>query len=159
MGLFSTSKVITAVERSERPRRVIQGNREWVTIIECVSSKRIHIPLWVILKAKEHQAAWYQESALFNKGYAIARSQNGWTTDEIGLRWLKEMFEPHSTRYSTSAKRLLILDGHSSHLTAQLMRFVKRTRLSASACLLILHIFFNHWMLEFLGSLNARTGN
>jgi hypothetical protein len=28
MGLYSSSKVITAVERSERPRRVIQGNRE-----------------------------------------------------------------------------------------------------------------------------------
>jgi hypothetical protein len=44
MGLCSTSKVITAVDRSERPRRVIQGNREWVTIIECVSSKGISIP-------------------------------------------------------------------------------------------------------------------
>lgn len=52
MGLCTTSKVITAVERSERPRTVIQGNREWVTIIECVSSKGIHIPPWIILKAE-----------------------------------------------------------------------------------------------------------
>jgi hypothetical protein len=44
MGLCLTSKVITTVERSERPRRVIQGNREWVTIIKCVSSKGIYIP-------------------------------------------------------------------------------------------------------------------
>jgi hypothetical protein len=57
MGLCTTLKVITAVERSERPRRVIQGNREWVTIIECVSSKGIPIPLAVILKGKEHPAA------------------------------------------------------------------------------------------------------
>jgi hypothetical protein len=28
MGLCSTAKVITTVERSERPRSVIQGNRE-----------------------------------------------------------------------------------------------------------------------------------
>jgi hypothetical protein len=125
MGLCSTSKVITAVERSERPRRVIQGNREWVTIVECVSSKGIYIPPLIILKAKEHQAAWYQESALFNKGYAIARSQNGWTTDEIGLHWLKEIFEPQSKCYSTGAKRLLILDGHGSHLTADFDAFCK----------------------------------
>ncbi|KAJ6084345.1 hypothetical protein N7486_011145 [Penicillium sp. IBT 16267x] len=125
MGLCSTSKVITAVERSERPRRVIQGNREWVTIVECVSSKGIYIPPLIILKAKEHQAAWYQESALFNKGYAIARSQNGWTTDEIGLHWLKEIFKPQSKRYSTGAKRLLILDGHGSHLTADFDAFCK----------------------------------
>ena len=125
MGLCSTSKVITAKERSERPRRVIQGNREWVTIIECVTSKGINIPPLIILKAKQHQAAWYQESALFNKGYAIARSQNGWTTDEIGLRWLKEIFEPQSKCYATGAKRLLILDGHSSHLAAEFDAFCK----------------------------------
>ncbi|KAG2000736.1 hypothetical protein GB937_010888, partial [Aspergillus fischeri] len=64
MGLCTTSKVITAIERSERPRTVIQGNREWVTIIECISSKGLPIPLVVILKVKQHQAAWYQEPKL-----------------------------------------------------------------------------------------------
>lgn len=124
MGLCSTSKVITAVDRSERPRRVIQGNREWVTIIECVSSKGISIPPWVILKAGSHQAAWYQEPAIKND-WVLARSQNGWTTDEIGLAWLKETFEPYSKRLSTGAKRLLILDGHSSHQTAGFDDFCK----------------------------------
>jgi hypothetical protein len=62
MGLCTTSKVITAVERSERPRTVIQGNREWLTIIQCVSSKGLSIPPVLILKAKQHQAAWYQET-------------------------------------------------------------------------------------------------
>jgi hypothetical protein len=90
-----------------------------------VSSKGISIPPWIILKAGSQQAAWYQESALFNKGYAIARSQNGWTTDEIGLQWLKETFKPHSKLYSTGAKRLLILDGHSSHLSAEFDIFCK----------------------------------
>jgi hypothetical protein len=54
MGLCTTLKVITAVDRSERPRTVIQGNREWVTIIKCVSSKGLPIPPVVILKGKEH---------------------------------------------------------------------------------------------------------
>jgi hypothetical protein len=122
MGLCTTSKVITAVERSERPRTVIQGNREWVTIIECVSSKGLPIPPVVILKAKQHQAAWYQEPKL-PQDWLIATSQNGWTTDEIGLHWLKDVFEPYSRRYSTGAKRLLILDGHSSHLTPEFDTF------------------------------------
>ena len=124
MGLCSTSKVITAVERSERPRTVIQGNREWVTIIETVSSKGASIPPVVILKAKIQQAAWYQEPAL-SKDWRIATSENGWTTDIIGLRWLKELFEPYSRRYTTGAKWLLILDGHSSHLTAEFDTFCK----------------------------------
>jgi len=36
IGLCSTSKIITAVECSKRPQRVIQGNCKWITIIECV---------------------------------------------------------------------------------------------------------------------------
>ncbi|KKA21789.1 hypothetical protein T310_4188 [Rasamsonia emersonii CBS 393.64] len=123
MGLCSTSKVITAAERSERPRTVIQGNREWVTIIETVSSKGIHIPPVIILKAASQQAAWYQEPTL-SKDWWIATSENGWTTDEIGLRWLKEVFEPYSRRYTTefdtfckeNAIVCLCMPAHASHL-------------------------------------------
>ena len=64
MGLCTTSKVITAVECSERPHTVIQGNWEWVTIFECISSSGCYIPPLVILKGKEQQAIWYQESDL-----------------------------------------------------------------------------------------------
>jgi hypothetical protein len=56
MGLCTTSKVIITVECSEIPRTVIQGKCEWDTIIECMSSNGILIPLVVILKGKEHQA-------------------------------------------------------------------------------------------------------
>ena len=84
MGLCTTSKVITAVERSERPCTVIQGNREWVTIIECVSSKGILIPAAIILKGKEHQAAWYEEDNL-PLDWRLTNSPNGWTTNAIVL--------------------------------------------------------------------------
>ena len=124
MGLCTTSKVITAAERSERPRTVIQGNREWVTIIECVSSKGILIPAAIILKGKEHQAAWYEEDNL-PLDWKLTNSPNGWTTDAIGLKWLKQIFDPFSKLHSTGAKRLLILDGHSSHQTAEFDDFCK----------------------------------
>ena len=78
----------------------------------------------VILKAKEHQAAWYQEPGL-PKDWILTTSENGWTTDKIGLQWLKEVFEPWSWWSMTGAKRLLILDGHSSHQTADFDIFCK----------------------------------
>ena len=71
----------------------------------------------VILKGKEQQAIWYQEPDLPQE-WQIATSPNGWTTDSIGLHWLKEVFEPYSRNHSVGAKQLLILDSHSSHLTA-----------------------------------------
>ncbi|OGE47071.1 hypothetical protein PENARI_c068G11618 [Penicillium arizonense] len=44
-------------------------------------------------------------------------SNNGSTTDEIGLRWLEELFIPSTTIRTRGRFRLLILDGHDSHLT------------------------------------------
>jgi hypothetical protein len=131
MGLCTTSKVITSAERIERPRTVIQGNREWVTIVECIGSSGCCIPPLIILKGKEQQASWYQEAGL-PQDWHIATSPNGWTTDLLGLRWLKEVFHPFSKSYSVGAKRLLILDGHSSHLTAEFDLFCKE---NAIVCL------------------------
>ncbi|KAJ5967099.1 DDE-domain-containing protein [Penicillium viridicatum] len=51
------------------------------------------------------------------------RTSGSLTIDEIGLCWLKEIFEPYSTRYTTGAKQLLILDGHSSHQNAEFNDF------------------------------------
>jgi hypothetical protein len=109
MGLCSTSKVITAVGCSERPRTVIQDNRESDKIIETVSLKGAYIPPVITLKNAPQQAAWYEEPKL-PKDWWIPASQNGWTTDIIGLRWLKEVFEPYLRRYITGAMRLLLLD-------------------------------------------------
>lgn len=44
-------------------------------------------------------------------------SQNGWTTDEIGLRWLQKVFIPSTTSRKIGRYQLLVLDGHGSHLT------------------------------------------
>lgn len=44
-------------------------------------------------------------------------SPNGWTSDEIGIRWLEKLFIPSTTSRMKGRYRLLILDGHGSHLT------------------------------------------
>lgn len=44
-------------------------------------------------------------------------SPNGWTSDEIGLRWLEKLFIPSTFSRLKGRYRLLILDGHGSHLT------------------------------------------
>ena len=38
MGVISTAKVITGAERSQKPVSVQPGNREWVTVIDCIAS-------------------------------------------------------------------------------------------------------------------------
>ena len=63
-----------------------------------------------------HQASWYEDGSL-PQGWSIGVSPNGWTNNEIGLHWLKEVFDKYTKARTIGKYRLLILDGHGSHVT------------------------------------------
>ena len=116
MGLIATAKVVSRAEMTGRPFLVQPGNREWVTSIECINSTGWALPPCIIFKGKVHIEGWYQDEAL-PKDWRIEVSDNGWTTDEIGLRWLQNTFIPATNGRMIGKYRLLVLDGHGSHLT------------------------------------------
>ena len=94
MGVISTAKVITASDRALRPVMIQPGNREWVTAIECINSSGWSLPSMIILKGKLHISSWYLNS--LPREWTIAVSDNGWTTDELGLKWLTDVFQPQT---------------------------------------------------------------
>ena len=53
------------------------------------------------------------------KDWRIEVSDNGWTTDNIGLRWLQNTFIPAIAGRKVGTYSLLVLDGRGSHLTPQ----------------------------------------
>jgi hypothetical protein len=38
MGIIATAKVIFSADRTGKPSLIRPGNREWVTVVECVGS-------------------------------------------------------------------------------------------------------------------------
>jgi len=121
MGVISTARVVTGTDRAGRPRTVQPGNREWVTIIECINAMGASIPPLVIFEAIMHQAAWYQA---IPPDWSIGVSENGWTTNEIGLAWLR-LFHEHTKDCTVGTHRLLVLDGHGSHMNAEFDQFCR----------------------------------
>jgi hypothetical protein len=95
MGVISTAKVVTGTDRAGRPRTIQPGNREWVTVIETINTRGNTIPPLVIFEAVFHQSAWY-EDGIIPLDWSIGVSDNGWTTNEIGLIWLKDVFDKHT---------------------------------------------------------------
>jgi hypothetical protein len=116
MGVISTSKVVTGIDRAGRPKSVQPGNREWVTVIEGINALGWSIPPLIILEAVLHQQAWYDS---LPSDWSIGVSPNGWTNDEIGLHWLINVFDKHTVDRTVGTYRLLILDGHGSHITPE----------------------------------------
>jgi hypothetical protein len=132
MGVISTSKVVTRSERKGRPRTKQPDNREWVTIIHTIKACGWVLPPFVIFKAKLHQASWYCTPGLPGD-WKIAVSDNGWTTNEIGLEWIKH-FDKHTSSRTKGKYRLLVLDGHESHHSAQFEEYC-RTNSIVTVCM------------------------
>lgn len=118
MGLIATAKVVTRADLYGQRSALQPGGREWVTSIECINALGWALPPCLIFKGKVFLQSWFEDPALPHD-WQIEISQNGWTTDEIGLQWLQKLFIPSTTSRTKGRYRLLILDGHGSHLTPQ----------------------------------------
>ena len=116
MGMVATAKVITQADKRSRPSLVQPGNREWATVVETINAAGWVLPPMVIFAGKTHRTIWFENTNL-PSDWTIAVSDNGWTNDKLGFDWLQSVFEPYTKDRTIGAYRLLILDGHSSHLT------------------------------------------
>ena len=119
MGVIAIAKVVTSIEKACIDA-IQPGNREQVTVIESINSTRWILPPLIIFKGKLHQLSWYES---IPPDWMIGVSENGWTTDKIGLTWLKKIFGLFTENRITGKYRLLILDGHGSHVTAEFDRY------------------------------------
>jgi hypothetical protein len=86
MGLISAQKVVTRAEYYGRRSILQPGNREWVTAIETICADSYSLPPCIIFKGQVYIAGWFESN--LPRDWRIEVSNNGWTTDEIGLRWL-----------------------------------------------------------------------
>lgn len=73
----------------------------------------------MIFKGQVAIAGWFDN---LPKDWRFEVLNNGWTTNEISLRWLQKLFIPFTNSRVRGRYRLLILDGHGSHLTPQFDR-------------------------------------
>lgn len=120
MGVISTARVVTGTERQRCPVVNQPGNRDWVTVIESVAADGRSIDPLIIFAGKLHQEQWFRELMDVNcASWKLAMSETGWTNDEIGLWWLRDVFDAQTKGSVHGKYRLLILDGHSSHNTPE----------------------------------------
>jgi len=127
MGVISTGVVVTGSERRNRPKLVQPGDREWTTIIQGVNACGWAIPPFIIFSGKYHLSAWYEGNDI-PPGWVIAVSDNGWTTNELGIAWLHH-FNKHTKDRTVGTHRLLIIDGHESHRSLEFEEICKENNI------------------------------
>ena len=98
------------------------GRQEWATVLECVSADGQSIPSFIILKGKNISSAWIPKKAL-EKDMHFGCSSLGWTNNQLGLYWLKNCFEPATREKASGKTRLLLCDGHESHVSSEFVSY------------------------------------
>jgi hypothetical protein len=96
---------------------------EWVSVVECISAAGRLIKPLIIFKGKSVQLQWFNSSEIPDWQYTT--SSNGWTSNEIGLKWLTSVFIP-DTATEPREWRVLVVDGHGSHVSIDFMYECKK---------------------------------
>lgn len=105
IGLANSSRIIIRKDPSTRTnamkKAMSDGNRELVTVLECIGADGWVAPPGVIMKGQTHQRGWY--SALDShdigpalEGYSYGYSDNGWIDTGLYFDWIKTIYEPET---------------------------------------------------------------
>ncbi|KAI7722002.1 hypothetical protein KC353_g885 [Hortaea werneckii] len=120
VGASQSSRALVNIREASSWKQ-IGSRQEWITAIECVGAAGTAIPPLLIFKAKHTNDAWIPAQA--PREWHFSTSSSGWTSDSHGYEWLTRVFEPVTRPQDPTTRRLLIMDGHSSHVTASVIAF------------------------------------
>ena len=93
------------------------GRQEWVTSVECICADGTALPPLIIFKGTKLSTRWVNGN--IPSSWRFTCNSKGWTSNKHGIKWLRECFEPLTREKAASKYRLLICDGHDSHITGE----------------------------------------
>ena len=134
IGVLSKMKRIFSRRRYEEGgiKQIIQdGNREWITTIAVICADGSALLPGLIYQAKTGliQDLWLQDYDLKAQSCFFASSSSGWTNNDLGFQWLTQIFDRETKAKAQRSWRLLILDGHRSHLSMRFIDYCNRHRI------------------------------
>jgi len=83
--------------------------------VECICVDGTVVPPLVIFKAENLSTQWIP--ANIHGDWKFSCNLKGWTSNIHGVEWLRRCFEPATREKVAGEYRLLICDGHDSHIT------------------------------------------
>lgn len=99
--------------------KVTAGKQEWITVLECIDGAHNALPPMIIFKAQNTNTSWIPKDTPLN--WHFSTSNSGWTSNSHRFEWLHKVFEPELRKKSGNRPRMLIMDGHSSHITGNMI--------------------------------------
>ena len=98
------------------------GSREFLSLLACICADGTYLPPSLIFRSDSGslQDTWLEDWNPEETAYFTATT-NGWSCSQLGFDWLNKVFDPHTRDKARFRRRLLIVDGHSSHVNWKFM--------------------------------------
>ena len=121
IGVVQRSYVV--VNKESKTRYQAQpGRQEWASVVECICANGCSIAPFIILKGEKVTSSWIPTVAL-DLHWHFGASQKAWTSNALGFDWLVRVFDPMTRPADLNRIRLLICDGHDSHISAKFVAY------------------------------------
>ena len=133
-GISRTTKRVVAIE-SLRRKRIAgasqDGNREFITLIAGICADGSSIPPALIYQGSSFdlQDTWLDDFNHSQDRAYFASSKHGWSDDTLGLEWLKLFDRETRKKITPRDYRLIILDGHNSHVNMPFIEYAHANRI------------------------------
>ena len=134
IGILGRSKRVfskLSYEAKKNKQSLQDGSREWVTLLATVCADGSWLPPALIFTGKNNriQSSWVEDIEPGKHLVFVTATPSGWTNDQAGLAWLEQIFERETHAKARRSWRLLIVDGHGSHITMAFIKYCDRHRI------------------------------
>jgi hypothetical protein len=82
----------------------------------CVDGTSLE-PLVIFLRKQGLRSAWVENVEAGEHEVFFSNTPNGWSNNNIGFSFLRQVFNHVTNKKASQGWRLLIIDGHGSYLT------------------------------------------
>ena len=107
---------VIALKGAKKVRQCSSGNKTQITVLGCVSAAGQVIPPMVVFSGKRFNHSLSDGEI---PGTLYGMSDSGWMDGELFANWFSTHFLKHAV---SSRPLLLLLDGHSSHYTLEVVK-------------------------------------
>lgn len=106
-------------DQKEVRQALENGSSEWTTVVACICLDGKALSPTLISQGANGavQSSWVGAIQAGEHSVFVTSSPSGWSNNDIGLAWLRQVFKRETRRYASTGYRLLLLDGHGSHVT------------------------------------------
>jgi hypothetical protein len=107
------------------------GSREFISILAtiCADGSKLSPAIIYAAESEDIRTNWIEDFDPETSSAFFSVSKNGWSSDEHGLAWLKDVFDRETKAKAGTEWRLLILDGHHSHINLEFLDHADRNRI------------------------------